>query len=112
MTFNLNAASLFKPFLVFFFFFIYINLNFGLTTLLHIKPVKQFLFYINQYFSALCFCLHLLFELFDDHYLCWGFTAQSTTMSCRAGQLIVVLFLGRLRPSKQLTSTKRGRPWQ
>ena len=28
--------------------------------------------------------------------LCWGFTAQSTTRSCRAGQLIVVLFLGRL----------------
>ena len=44
--------------------------------------------------------------------LCWGFTAQSTTRSCQAGQLIVVLFLGRLRPSKRLTSTKRGRPWQ
>ena len=28
--------------------------------------------------------------------------------SCRAGQLIVALFLGRLRPSKRLTSTKRG----
>ena len=44
--------------------------------------------------------------------LCWGFTAQSTTRSCRAGELIVVLFLGRLRPSKRLTSTKRGRPRQ
>ena len=44
--------------------------------------------------------------------LCWGFTAQSTTRSCRAGQLIVVLFFGRLRPSKRLTSTKRGRPRQ
>ena len=42
--------------------------------------------------------------------LYWGFTAQSTTRSCRAGQLIMVLFLGRLRPSKQLTSTTRGRP--
>ena len=31
---------------------------------------------------------------------------------CRADQLIVVLFLGRLRPSKRLTSTKRGRPRQ
>ena len=47
-------------------------------------------------------------------FLCWGFTAQSTTRSCRAGQLIVVLFLGRLRPSKRLisTCTKRGRPRQ
>ena len=44
--------------------------------------------------------------------LCWGFTAQSTTRSCRAGQLIVVLFLGRLRPSKRITSIKRGRPRQ
>ena len=44
--------------------------------------------------------------------LCWGFTAQSTIRSCQASQLIVVLFLGRLRPSKQLTSTKRGRPRQ
>ena len=32
--------------------------------------------------------------------------------TCRAGQLIVALFLGRLRPSKRLTSTKRGCPWQ
>ena len=44
--------------------------------------------------------------------LCWGFTAQSKTRLCRAGQLIVALFLGRLRPSKRLTSTKRGRPRQ
>ena len=44
--------------------------------------------------------------------LCWGFTAQSTMRSSRAGQLIVVLFLGWLRPSKRLTSTKRGRPRQ
>ena len=44
--------------------------------------------------------------------LCWSFTAQSTTRSCRAGQLKVALFLGRLRPSKRLTSTKRGRPRQ
>ena len=44
--------------------------------------------------------------------LCWGFTAQSTTRSCRAGHLIVVLFLGRLRPSKRVTSTKQGRPRQ
>ena len=42
--------------------------------------------------------------------LCWSFTAQSTTRSCRAGQLIVALFLG--RPSKRLTSAKRGRPRQ
>ena len=51
--------------------------------------------------------LHVLFVC-----LCLGFTAQSTTRSCRASQLIVVLFLGRLRPSKRLASTKRGRPWQ
>ena len=38
--------------------------------------------------------------------LCWSFTAQSTTRSCRAGQLIVALFLGRLRPSKRLNSIK------
>ena len=44
--------------------------------------------------------------------LCWSFTVQSTVRSCRAGQLIVALFLGRLRPSKRLTSTKRGRPRQ
>ena len=44
--------------------------------------------------------------------LCWSFTAQSTTRSCRAGQLIVALFLGTLRPSKRLTSNKRGRPRQ
>ena len=49
--------------------------------------------------------------------LCWSFTAQSTMRSCRAGQLIVVLFLGRLsrlRPSKQLTNTKDvlGSKWQ
>ena len=42
--------------------------------------------------------------------LCWSFTAQSTTRSRRTCQLIVALFLGRLRPSKRLTSTKRGRP--
>ena len=36
----------------------------------------------------------------DDYFvcLCWGFTAQSTTRSCRAGQLIVALFLSKLRP--------------
>ena len=44
--------------------------------------------------------------------LCWSFTAQSTTRSCRAGQLIVALFLGRLTPSKRLSRTKRGRPRQ
>ena len=44
--------------------------------------------------------------------LCWNFMAQSTTRSCRAGQLIVALFLGRLRPSKRLSRTKRGRPRQ
>ena len=44
--------------------------------------------------------------------LCWGFTVQSTTRSCRAGQLIVVLFLGRLSLPKWFTSTKRGRPRQ
>ena len=44
--------------------------------------------------------------------LCWSFTTRSTTRSCRAGQLIVALFLGRLRPSKRLTSTKRERPRQ
>ena len=38
--------------------------------------------------------------------------AQSTMRSCQAGQLIVVLFVGRLRPSKPLTSTKQGRPRQ
>ena len=37
--------------------------------------------------------------------LCWSFTAQSTTRSCRANQLIVALLLGRLRPSKRLTRT-------
>ena len=37
--------------------------------------------------------------------LCWSFTTQSATRSCRAGQLIVALFLGRLRSSKRLTST-------
>ena len=42
----------------------------------------------------------------------WGFMAQSTMRSCPTGQLKVVLFLGRLRPSKRLTSTKRGRPRQ
>ena len=41
-------------------------------------------------------------------FVCVGsFTAQSTTRSCRARQLIVALFLGRLRSSKWLTSTKR-----
>ena len=44
--------------------------------------------------------------------LCWSFTAQSRNRSCRAGQLIVVLFLGRLIHYKRLTSTKRGRPRQ
>ena len=44
--------------------------------------------------------------------LCRGFMTKSTIRSCRAGQLVVVLFLGRLRPSKRLTSTKRGRPRQ
>ena len=44
--------------------------------------------------------------------LCWSFIAQSTMRSRRASLLIVALFLGRLRPSKQLTSTKQGRPWQ
>ena len=72
----------------------------------------------------LIYCVHLmtgfnvfnyisgirLFCLFVQ--VCWSFTAQSTTRSCRAGQLIVALFLGRLRPSKRLTSTKRGRPRQ
>ena len=53
-----------------------------------------------SYLFSFCFCL------------CWSFTAESTTRSCRAGQLIVALFLGRLNPSKQLTSTKRGRPQQ
>ena len=48
------------------------------------------------------------FCLFD----CVCFMAQSTTRSCRASQLTVALFLGRLRPSKRLTSTKWGRPWQ
>ena len=51
-------------------------------------------------------------------FLCWDFTAQSTTRSCRAGQLIVVLFLGRLRlsfvclevlrPCQQLRSCRVG----
>ena len=34
--------------------------------------------------------------------LCWDFLAQSTTRSCWAGQLIVVLFLDRFRLSKWL----------
>ena len=58
---------------------------------------------------------HVFYTIPNPNYLfclCWGFTAQSTTRSCRAGQLIVALFLGRLRPSKRLTSTKRGRPRQ
>ena len=63
---------------------------------------------IEQYAVVVCtrerFCLFVC--------LCWNFTAQSTTRSCRAGQLIVTLFLGRLRPSKRLTGTKRGRPRQ
>ena len=46
-------------------------------------------------------------------FVCAGiFTAQSTRRSCQASQLIVALFLGRLRSSKRLTSTKQGRPWQ
>ena len=53
-----------------------------------------------------------LFSVFLFVCLCWSFTAQSTRRSCRAGQLIVALFLGRLRPYKQLTSTKQGRPRQ
>ena len=43
--------------------------------------------------------------------LCCGFMAQSTTRLCRASQLIVVLFLGGLGPSKPLTSTL-GSNWQ
>ena len=50
------------------------------------------------------------FQLVSVTLLCWGFTAQSTMKSCRTGQLIVALFLGRLRPSKWSTSTKRGGP--
>ena len=47
-----------------------------------------------------------IFRIITAFMICWSFTAQSTTRSCRAGQLIVALFLGRLRPSK------RGRPRQ
>ena len=42
-------------------------------------------------------------------FVCVGsLMAQSTTRSCRASQLIVALFLGKLRPSKRLISTKQG----
>ena len=52
-------------------------------------------------------------QLLHIHLFCVGsFTAQSTTRSCRAGKFILALFLGRLRPFKRLTSTKRGRPRQ
>ena len=44
--------------------------------------------------------------------LCWSFTAQPTTRSCRGSQLIAALFQGRIRPSKRLTSTKPGHPRQ
>ena len=37
-----------------------------------------------------------------------SFTAEST----RSGRAGLALFLGRLRPSKRLTSTERGRPQQ
>ena len=65
------------------------------------------LFHGKIKFGPLCFCMGKRFCI-----LYWSFTAQSITRSCRAGQLIVALFLGRLRPSKRLTTTKRGRPRQ
>ena len=40
-----------------------------------------------------------LVDMIHNVCLCWSFTAQSTTRSCRAGQLTLALFLGRLRPS-------------
>ena len=63
----------------------------------------------NQGFST---AKVLVLKICSLESLCWGFTAQSTMKSCRAGQFIVVLFLDRLRPSKRLTSTKRGYPRQ
>ena len=66
--------------------------------------------------SKKCLWSPILYNFFHDliysFVLCWGFTVQSTTRSCRAGQLIAVLFPGRLRSSKRLTSTKWGCPRQ
>ena len=64
------------------------DLNLRHTILLRIKR----LFYI--YTNMFQHCASVLYLLFC---LCWSFTAQSTTRSRRAGQLIVALFLGRLR---------------
>ena len=52
------------------------------------------------------------FKNIDFVCLRWSFMALPTTRSCRASQLIVALFLDRLRSSKRLTGTKRGRPRQ
>ena len=68
------------------------------------KSIKKYFYkcyWIVYIYKLVCFVLVCL---------CWSLTAQSTTRSCRASQLIVALFLGRLRPSKRLTSNKRRRP--
>ena len=77
----------------------------------HVKHEK-----LKKFHTRMCLCmfLHVYMCACVRERVCvclfclLGFTAQSTTRSCGAGQLIVVLFLGRLRASKRLTSTKRG----
>ena len=59
--------------------------------------------------------LGVIDDIFIYLFDCVGVLWPSQQQSCRAGQLIVALFLGRLTPSKRLTSTKRakrGRPRQ
>ena len=76
-----------------------------------VKIISLILSRVNRYGAKtgekfiLCVCVCVCVRV-------GGFTAESTTRSCRAGQLIVALYLGRLRPSKRLTSTNRGRPRQ
>ena len=69
---------------------------------------------IYLFLTQLCInYIHYIFFFFNLIVcLCWSFTAQSTTRSCRTGQLIMALFLAKLRPFKRLTSTKPGRPLQ
>ena len=57
--------------------------------------------------GVLTFYAEVVFVLFM-----LGLNGPFNNKVCRAGQLIVVLFLGRLRSSMRLTSTKRGRPQQ
>ena len=57
----LTQPLLFKPFSSF-------ELNLRLTALVHIKPVFHFFNIYFHIFSALCFCLYLLWELCDADY--------------------------------------------